>query len=222
MNDPLNASEYASADRRPSRLDQRVITKSPLPDQRGRFCRRRTASATGTARRHWVANRAAVHPGPSTSLRPFAPGPLQALLRSYGRSDSCSLRRDSARVIPRRPSDRLLREQVSRIHAPGLPTLPSPNTCGCSASPRHVTYRWIEPRVLPHGSSPNGNSGLRLQLAGSPHRTGRIEFLIVRTGRSPPAAPHPVLPRRSCSRLQVYVEPGEDFHLPNQVRSQAH
>src|SRR5208282_3652774 len=36
-----------------------------------------------------------------------------------------------------------------------------------------------------------------------PHHTGRIEFLIVRTGRSPPAAPHPVSPRRSCRRLQV-------------------
>ena len=94
-------------------------------------------------------------------------------------------------------------EQVSLIHAPGLPTIPSPTTCGRSVSSGHVTYRRIEPRLLPHGSSPNGNSGLRHSLAGSPHHTGRIEFLIVRTGRSPPAAPHPVSPRRSCRRLQV-------------------
>ena len=94
-------------------------------------------------------------------------------------------------------------EQVSLIHAPGLPTIPSPTTCGCSVSSGHVTHRRVEPRLLPHGSSPNGNSGLRHSLAGSPHHTGRIEFLIVRTGRSPPAAPHPVSPRRSCRRLQV-------------------
>ena len=94
-------------------------------------------------------------------------------------------------------------EQVSLIHAPGLPTIPSPTTCGRSASSGHVTPRRVEPRSLPHGSSPNGNSGLRHSLAGSPRHTGRIEFLIVRTGRSPPAAPHPVSPRRSCRRLQV-------------------
>src|SRR5271157_4743618 len=95
------------------------------------------------------------------------------------------------------------REQVSLIHAPDLPTIPSPTTCVRSVSPRHVTCRRIEPRLLPNGSSPNGNSGLRPSLAGSPRITGRIEFLIVRTSRSPPAAPHPVSPRRSCSRLQV-------------------
>jgi len=129
----------------------------------------------------------------STSLRPFAPGPLRALHRSYGRSDACppgpsALLRHELRV---------LHEQVSLIHAPGLPTIPCPTTCGHSASSGHVTHRRVEPRPLPHGSSPNGNSGLRHSLAGSPHRTGRIEFLIVRTGRSPPAAPHPVSPRRT-------------------------
>ena len=133
----------------------------------------------------------------------FAPSPLQALLRSYGRSDSCSRRLGSAGIIVRRPPPRLLREQVSLIHAPGLPTLPSPTTCGCFVSSGHVTHRRIEPRSLPHGSSPNGNSELRLSAADSPHHTGRIKFLIVRTSGSPPAAPHPVSPRRSCSRLQV-------------------
>ena len=203
MNGPPDASETTSRGRRPSRLGQRVITMSPCRNQRSRSRRRRTESSARTARRHWVGVCAAVHPGSSTFLRPFAPDPLQALRRSYGRSDSCSFRRGSAGIIVRRPPDRLLPEQVSLIHAPGLPTIPSPTTCGCSVSSGHATHRRIGPRLLPHGNTPNGNSGLRHSLAGSPHRTGRIEFLIVRTGRSPPAAPHPLSPRRSCSRLQV-------------------
>jgi hypothetical protein len=52
---------------------------------------------------------------------------------------------------------------------------------------------------------------------------GRIEFVILRTGRSPPAALHPASRRRSCSRLQAgECLPGEDFHLPVRVRFQAH
>jgi hypothetical protein len=90
------------------------------------------------------------------------------------------------------------------IHATGLPTILSPTTCGCSVSPRRASCGWTGPRRHPSaGSTPSGNSRLRLQLAGSPHRTGRIEFLIVRTGRSPPAPPHPALRRRRCSRFQV-------------------
>jgi len=176
---------------------------STRPDQRSRFRRRRTESSTGTARRHWAKGRyAAVHPCSSTFLRPFAPGPLQALRGSYARSDSCSP--GSSAFL--RHEHRLYGEQVSLIHSPDLPTLPSPTTCGCSVSPRHVTCRRIEPRSLPHGSSPNGNSGLRLSLADSPHPTGRIKFLIVRTSRSPPAAPHPVSPRRSCRLVTSYVD----------------
>jgi hypothetical protein len=204
MNDHPVAAETTAGDRRQSRLGIRVITMSVCPDQRSRFRRRRTESSAGTARRHWAEDTyTAVHPHSSTFLRPFAPDPLQALRRSYGRPDSCSRRFGSAGIIVRRPPLRLLRQQVSLIHAPGLPTLPSPTTCGCFVSSRHVTYRRIEPRLLPHGSSPNGNSGLRLSAADSPHLTGRIEFLIVRTSGSPPAALHPVSPRRSCSRLQV-------------------
>ena len=204
MNDRPVAAENTACDQRQSRLDIRVITMSVCPDQRSRFRRRRIESSTGTARRRWAEDRyAAVHPHSSTFLRPFAPDPLPALLRSYGRSDSCPRRFGSAGIMVRRPPLRPLREQVSLIHAPGLPTLPSPTTCGRSASSGHVTPRRIGPRLLPYGYTPNANSGLRPSLAGSPHLTGRIEFLIVRTGRSPPAAPHPVSPRRSCSRLQV-------------------
>ncbi len=200
MNSRPVAAEITAGGQRQDRLDIRVITMSTCPDQHSRFPRGRTESPTGTARRHWAEEIcAAVHPPSSTFLRPFAPDPLQALLRSYGRSDSCP---PGSSAFSRHEL-RLLHEQVSLIHAPGLPTIPSPTTCGRSVSSGHATPRRIEPRSLPHGSSPNGNSGLRHSLAGSPHLTGRIEFLIVRTGRSPPAAPHLVSPRRSCSRLQV-------------------
>lgn len=53
--------------------------------------------------------------------------------------------------------------------------------------------------------------------------SGRIEFVILRTDRSPPAAPHPALLRRSCSRLQAGESvPEEDFHLSDPMRFQAH
>jgi hypothetical protein len=143
----------------------------------------------------------------STFLRSLRSRPVTALLRYYGRSDSCPLRRDSARVISRRPSVRLLSEQVSLIDAPGLPAMLSPHTCGCSASSGQGTlpHQRVGPRLLP-----NGNSGLRLGYVGSPHLAGRIEFRFLSCGRdslrpsrSPPAALHLVLPRSSCSRLQV-------------------
>src|SRR5208337_4277431 len=177
---------------------------STRPDQRSRFRRRRTESSTGTARRHWAKGRyAAVHPCSSTFLRPFAPDPLQALPGSYGRSDSCPP--GSSAFL--RHEHRLYGEHVSLIHAPGLLTIPSPTTCGCCLSSGHATHRRIAPRFHPTtGSSPNGNSGLRLSLADSPHPTGRIKFLIVRTSRSPPAAPHPVSPRRSCRLVTSYVD----------------
>jgi len=200
MNDHPVVAERTARVRRQSRLGIRVITMSPCPDQRPRFRRRRTETSTGTARRHWAEGwYAAVHPRSSTFLRPFAPGPLQALLRSYGRSDSCPP--GSSAFL--RHEHRLYGEQVSLLHTHDLPAILSPTTCARSVSPRHVTCWWIEPRGLPHEAGLTGNSGLRHSLADSPHPAGRIEFLIVRTGRSPPAAPQPVLRRRSWSWFQV-------------------
>ena len=182
---------------RPPSLHHEGVSR-PAP----RFPRGRTESPTGTARRHWAGLGAAGHPHSSTFLRPFAPGPLRPFL---ARMDALTPARAVAPVLGISPaaSPSAPREQVSLIYAPGLRAIPSPTTCGRSASPGHVTPRWVEPRRLPNGSTPNGNSGLRHSLAGSPHHAGRIEFVILRTGRSPPAAPHPVSPRRSCSRLQV-------------------
>src|SRR2546425_13208710 len=53
--------------------------------------------------------------------------------------------------------------------------------------------------------------------------SGRIEFVILRTGHSPPAAPHPASGRRSCIQFQAGERlPEEDFHLSDLARSQAH
>ena len=168
-------AESTAGDQRQSRLGVRVITMRMCPDQRSRFRRRRTESPTPTARGHWVEEYAPVQPCSSTFLRPFAPGPLQTLLRSDGRSDSYPPGSSASFRHEHRPFG----EQVALIPASDLPTIPPPTTCGCSVSPRHVTGRWIEPRPLPHGTTPNGNSGLRPSLPDSPHLAGRIEFLIV-------------------------------------------
>jgi len=156
MNDRPVAAESTAGDRRQHRLGIQVITMSTRPDQRSRFRRPRTEPSAGTARRHWAQGMyATVHPYSSTFLRPFAPGPLQALRRSYGRSDSCS----PGSLPFLRHEHCLSGEQVSLIHFHDLPAILSPTTCGRFVSPRHVTCQRIEPRLLPHGSSPNGNSG---------------------------------------------------------------
>ena len=155
----------------------------------------------GTARRHSHRCRLLRFPhSSSTSLRSLRSMAVTPLPRYYGRSDSCP---PHSETLPRNACSTC--GQVSLIHAFSLPTILSPTTCGGSALPRHVTHRQVEPRLLP-----NGNSGLRHCTAGSPPHAGRIEFSFLpyrgdflRTGRSPPAAPHPVSRRRSCSRLQV-------------------
>ena len=60
-------------------------------------------------------------------------------------------------------------------------------------------------------------------MAGSSVAPGRIEFVILRTGRSPLAALHHTSLRRSGFRLQVGERlPGEDLHLSDYARFQAH
>jgi len=65
--------------------------------------------------------------------------------------------------------------QVSLIHAPGLPAIPSPNTCGRSASSGRGTLppQRVGPRTLPLG-----NSGLRRSPGwlASPPRPNRVQF----------------------------------------------
>jgi hypothetical protein len=108
-----------------------------------------------------------------------------------------------------------LNQQVSLIHASRLPD---------HSVSTHLTPRCRRFITLPLSSTASRfRSRLRLRMAGSSIAPGRIEFVILRTGRSPPAAPHYASLRRSCIRLQVGERfPGEDSHLSDYSRFQAH
>jgi len=141
----------------------------------------------------------------STFLRPFA---RRALPRVVATMDALTPGRVS------RPA------QVSLLHVHGLRDH--------SASNHPVSHRRsfrtlpLSPTALPP-SHCVGGSRLRHSLAGSPGTRSRIEFVILRTGRSPPAASHPASRRRSCSRLQAGERmPGGDSHPSDHARSQAH
>jgi hypothetical protein len=145
----------------------------------------------------------------STSLPPLAPSPLRDFT---GTMEALTPIRPALRSLH---EHRLFGEQVSLIHVPDLPFPPSPTTLGPSTSISHATPHLVE--------SP-AQAGLGFTFPTQAGRlSGRIEFLIVRMEPSPPAAPHPALLRRSCSRLQAGERmPQEDFHLSDQARFQAH
>ena len=152
------------------------------------------------------------HVNASTSLRSLRSRPITALPRYYGRSDSCPP--GSSALASMNTSS--CYGQVSLIHALDLPIPPSPTTGQALdiAFARYPSARRV---------SRFCGSRLHLTAAGSPTQTGRIEFVILRMDRSPPAAPHPASRRRSCIRLQAGERlPGEDFHLSDHVRFQAH
>jgi hypothetical protein len=146
----------------------------------------------------------------STSLPPLAPSPLRDFPATM---EALTPIRPALRSLH---EHRLFGEQVSLIHVSDLPTPPSPTTPQALdadfaryPSSRRVSYL--------------RRSRLHLVPAGSPTLTGRIEFVILRMDRSPPAAPHPASQRRSCSRLQAGERiPEEDFHLSDHTRFQAH
>ena len=159
---------------------------------------------------HWFCHhRSALHV--STSLRSLRSTPITELLRYYGRSDSCSLQFFGTWSM----NSGSFSEQVSLIHASDLPNHSVSN---------HLMHRCQRFDMLPLSSTAfRFRSRLRLWLAGSPIASGRIEFVILRTGRSPPAAPHHTSLCRSCIRLQAGEHmPEEDFHLFDHLRFQAH
>ena len=142
----------------------------------------------------------------STFLRSLRSRPVTALPRYYGRSDSCSPGSSASSGMNTVSTSK----QVSLIHVSGLPIIPSPTTL-CAPDAAFTRYPSARRASLRLGS------GLRLSLAGSPTAPGRIEFVILRTDRSPPAARHLASWRRSYSRLQAGERiPGEDLHLSGQ------
>jgi hypothetical protein len=115
---------------------------------------------------------------------------ITPLPRYYGRSDSCPPRGLKCSGSSQRPLPRLLGGQVSLIHALGLPTIPSPITRPCSASPGRGTlpHQRVGPRLLPLWVLlPLGTRGFAFPTQ-APHTASRIEFVILRTDRSPPVA----------------------------------
>ena len=158
-------------------------------------------SPGGSARRHSPRVRARFPSCSSTFLRSLGSRPVTALPRYYGRCDSCPLRRGSAQVSSRRPP-------VSAPPRAGLPdsrTRPSSHSVSnhrrAPGPPSHVVaHRSGQARVVPRRVS--------LIICRLAIRVSRIEFVILRTGRSlfiSPAALHPVSRRRSCGRLQIDV-----------------
>jgi hypothetical protein len=146
----------------------------------------------------------------STFLRSLRSISVTRLHRYYGRSDSCCpALRDLVHEL------RLFPQQVSLINACVLPD---------HSVSKHLMHRCCRFITLPFSSTAFlCGSRLRLWLAGSSIAPGRIEFVILRTGRSPPAALHHASLRRSCIRLQAGERmPEEDFHLSVHLRFQAH
>jgi len=168
----------------------------------------------------------------STFLRSLRSTGVTRLLCYYGRSDSCRaiVSRVASvgllRVAPTRtygravwmwsaqhhlvPSRFLLSRQVSLLTAIDLLTIPSSTT---KLPFPHRGFRTLpQPDRLPRrspGQTSEGRWDCRHAVRGSPLASrlpdwlGRIRFVILRTGRSPPVASHLSSRRRSYFRLQV-------------------
>ena len=123
------------------------------------------------AGRHWREGRSVSPSAPHPpSCTPFAPSPLRDFLATMGALTPAGLSPTTG--------------QVSLIHVSDLPIPPSPTT----PQALDVDFlRYPSSRRVSHSRG----SRLHLSLAGSPTLTGRIEFVILRMDRSPPAAPHP-------------------------------
>ena len=188
----------------PPRLANMNKSTAPRGLRRAPAEKLRLAIASRHSRRSWLC---LLLTCPSTFLRSLRSIPITGLLRYYGRSDSCPA---GSSVASTQHEHRLYPGQASLLHVTDLPIPPSPTT---RQSPDAAFARYPSARRI----SRHTGSRLHHSSAGSPILTGRIEFVILRMDRSPPAAPHLVSRRRSCSRLQAGERmPGEDFHLSGQ------
>ena len=144
--------------------------------------------------------------GHSTSifLRPFAPPELPGF---HATMDALTPERrlfGTRGLFGCSRMNTVLSIQVSLLHVLNLPVIPSPTTC---CRPWSLVwflsqaYRVVRSSDRPHpfGTTASWASPLPSRLATT---TGRIEFVILRTNRSPPVALHPALRRRSYVRLQ--------------------
>jgi len=115
----------------------------------------------------------------------------------------------------RRPGGRLVRAGLSASWV-------WPSTHSASNHPADPAIAFTR---YPSASRTSGSprSGFRHGYAGSPYDVAESSSLALRTGRSPPVAPHPASRRRSYLQLQAGERvPEEDFHLSDQTHSQTH
>jgi len=175
-----------------------------------RINRRRSSSLSPIRHWRWCCRHRSARFA-STFLRSLRSVSVTRFHRYYGRSDSCSLRLFGTWSM----NSGSFSEQVSLIHTSGLSD---------HSLSEHLAWPCRRFITLPLSSTASRfRSRLRHWLAGSPHAPGRIVFVILRTGRSPPAALHHASLRRSCIRLQAGERlPGEDLHLSDYSRFQAH
>jgi hypothetical protein len=153
----------------------------------------------------------------SISLDPFAPPALPGLNARMGP------------LTPEQPALRTGRFQIRNpaherhlCHRSGLPASciwPSHHSVS-----NHLTAPEIALTRYPSAFQASlYGSGLRHSLAGSPDSPAESSSLLLRTGRSPPVASHPLSQGRSYLQIQAGERlPKEDFHLSNQIHSQAH
>ncbi len=172
-------------------------------------------------------------PSPSIFLRPFAPRELPRFITTTdaltpvepcsswgapvcslplaptwtaGRA-CCCVAKPQCHLFPGATSGT---RQVSLLTAFDLQTIPPSTTILPFPCLGFVTLHQPDklPRLSP-GQTSTGRRERRRAVWGSPlarrlpDRLGRIRFVILRTGRSPPVAPHPSSRRRSYFRLQV-------------------
>jgi hypothetical protein len=117
----------------------------------------------------------------STFLRSLRSTPVTEFHCYYGRSDSCSA---GSLTAVRLNTSLSFSEQVSLINAQSLPD---------HSVSKHPTCHSRRFNTLPLSAAITRSRRFRLRhwLVGSPFTSGRIEFVILRTDRSPPAASHP-------------------------------
>jgi len=183
----------------------------------GRFRPRPTGRVgSGVLSRSWhsrrgLARRAGSHA--SISLRPFAP---RALPRFVANMDALTPVRSVLGILIRD----IERRSCFRTGLSASCVWPSdPSVSNHLARPRDR----FRTQPLSVASSPLARvwaSPLSSRLAARP---GRIEFVILRTSRSPPVALHPASRRRSYLWLQAGVRiPEKDLHLSDQTHLQTH
>jgi hypothetical protein len=151
-----------------------------------------------------------LEPHDSTSLHPFAPPALPGLFATMGALTPGwpALRLAPTRRLGDRPGLSVSRAWSSE------PSVSNHLTAPIVALTPNPSARWA-PRLgrVRVSSFPS-------RLTGQP---GRIEFVNLRTTRSPPVASHLASRRRSYVQLQAGVGmPEEDLHLPGQTRLRTH